>query len=878
MENTISASEWQQVKGWFGHFINQPFEKVPDLLDELTCDNRLKETLIKMLNIHNLDSELTITPKQNAAEIVAGHALKAGEQFGKYQIVKQLGSGGMGTVYLATRQEQVVQKVAIKVLHSYNLENHAKTRFDIERQVLAGLEHPNIARLIDAGIEGGRSYYAMEYVNGLDVETYCQTHQLDLNERLQIFLKICSAVSYAHNHLIIHRDIKPSNILVTADNEVKLLDFSIAKPLDTLPGFDNLYETLAANPVFTPQFAAPEQINAGPITVSCDVYSLGLLLYRLLTGAHALDLRDKPWADAVNSINNDMPRLPSKAAKTTSEESYSDWSNKLKGDLDAIICCTLNKSPKDRYSNVELMAQDIKSFICGEPIRIKHNQNFYRFKKFFYKHLITVSLLTTIFMTMLIASVWIWQQSEQIVRERDAALTEKQIAEQVTDFLVQTFKSADPKQTKGSKLSAHEIMQQGLYKLNHQNLQTPVQNKLKVVMAEVYLNLGEARQTENLLQSIDQIQDASLDFKKSLLNVDLLLDKRDMTHAEQAIAILGELENQENLEPTDFLEITHRQILAYMVLEQYEVSHEIAEATLKLAEKLYGSETLDFSHWLTKVAALNYFAHTIPITRERLEMALQIQQKHLGPNHLTVGNTKYEIAMLNVYSEAADEYSLNLGKEAYNIFEEVYGEFFPQRVALEGLFAVAYSALGDLKSAEKHYQLALDLEKNHYTNNPNKLAMINYNLSGVYLDQAEYKKAIDSYETVLAVMKVAKGEQSHRYYYMRINYIRALLGDQQGPRAVALLDDTIAVYEEKIRQSELIDADYTLARSYLYKGLWLIEQQQYCEAEDMMLKAIPQFVAVVNEDHTELLAAKAGLQQVRAMSSNHACSIPGSDN
>ncbi len=255
-KNSITPAQWQQIKQWFNDLIDVPEDQVKDQLADLTQDELLIQAVLDMLDVHHTDSQ-TITPKRSAASIIANQALlQAGDQFGKYTITKAIGSGGMGQVYLAHRDDEVIQEVAIKVLNQGAMDKQSQLRFDIERRILASLEHPNIARLIDAGTESNRAYYVMEYIDGMAVDQYCQSKQLNLKARLKLFLKICAAVSHAHNNLIVHRDLKPSNILVTAKDEVKLLDFGIAKPLEVIPGTEQIHETMIGTAALTPQYAA----------------------------------------------------------------------------------------------------------------------------------------------------------------------------------------------------------------------------------------------------------------------------------------------------------------------------------------------------------------------------------------------------------------------------------------------------------------------------------------------------------------------------------------------------------------------------------------------------------------------------------------------
>ncbi len=494
----LSKSDWQLIKEIVDQLTEIPQEAVEANID-LLCQSRphIKARVRELIAIH-LDVEgCTLTPDVPASQVLLQqNQLQGGDVFGKYTIIKSIGSGGMGHVYLAQRNDEVHQQVAIKVLNQHVLDEQTQARFDTERRILASLEHPNITRLIDAGSEQNKAFYVMEYIEGEPIDTCCQSKQLNLVERLELFLKVCDAVSYAHNNLIVHRDLKPNNILVNESGELKLLDFGIAKPLKLLPGTEVIHETLLGTSALTPQYAAPEQISGDPITVSCDIYVLGLLLYRLLTDQHAFEFSGKSWGQIEQLVSEQLPPMPSKHLKY--QENSTIAFSKVKGDLDAIVGHALNKAPKDRYLSVAGLAADIRHYQNHEPIAVRRNQSLYRLKKSLTRHWLPISALLLVFVILLVAVV-------TIALQRDKAVREQQRAEVISETFVAAFKNANPSKNNGKNITALEIVDQTQALIQQRGAdETGVNAELSIDIAEVYRNLGAVDKAYELLKKTQQ--------------------------------------------------------------------------------------------------------------------------------------------------------------------------------------------------------------------------------------------------------------------------------------------------------------------------------------------------------------------------------------
>ncbi|MDQ3013355.1 MAG: protein kinase, partial [Acidobacteriota bacterium] len=353
----------------------------------------------------------------------------AGRQIGQYKLLRELGSGGMGIVYLAVRADDVYQKeVAVKLVWPGLHRESVVRRFKQERQILAHLDHPNIARLLDGGVtEEGWPYVVMEYVNGAPITDYRDAHNLGIADRLKLFRTVCAAVHYAHQHLIVHRDLKPSNILVTGDGVVKLLDFGIAKVLTPEQHGQAPLTTRTGLRLMTQEYASPEQVSQKTITTASDIYNLGLLLYELLTGAHPHDLKHRPLHEVVRMICEEEPDKPSvKVARmATAPANFAGltpekWRRHLRGDLDNIVLKALQKDTRLRYQTVQQLSKDLHNYLTGQPVTARSATWHYRAEKYIRRNKALVTLATALLLTLLIgAGVTLWQLQLSRTRERE---------------------------------------------------------------------------------------------------------------------------------------------------------------------------------------------------------------------------------------------------------------------------------------------------------------------------------------------------------------------------------------------------------------------------------------------------------------------------
>ncbi|MBL8989726.1 MAG: serine/threonine protein kinase [Gemmatimonadetes bacterium] len=445
---SLSADRWRIVKAAFAELAELPADLRAIRLAEMTFnDPELRAEVESLLAAADEVGERFERPP--VAMLDGALEPVVGERIGPYLVVRELGRGGMGTVYEAHRADDAFQKrVALKMVARGRDTDAILRRFRYERQILARLEHRNIAALLDGGVTAsGQPYFVMEYVEGQRIDHYCAERQLPVAERLKLFRQVCAAVHYAHQNLVVHRDLKPSNILVGTDGTVKLLDFGIAKLLDPDAAPDEPLTVTGVAPMTT-AYASPEQLQGFPVTTASDVYSLGVILYQLLTGRLPFDGGDLPLLEARRRMLESVPVPPSRAVTTTAAGATDPSTRRLQralaGELDNIVMMALRKEPDRRYTSVESLGEDVLRFAAGLPIRATPDSLGYRLGKLVRRNRVAV-VATGVALAAVVggAGVSVWQARTARL-ERDRAERERAKAEQVTEFFRNVILTASP--------------------------------------------------------------------------------------------------------------------------------------------------------------------------------------------------------------------------------------------------------------------------------------------------------------------------------------------------------------------------------------------------------------------------------------------------
>jgi serine/threonine protein kinase len=439
---------------------------------------------------------LRTMPKLDAAgeDEADACAERINDLVGPYRLIRKLAEGGMGAVWLAERCDGMVQRpVALKLPHGTWQREALAERLAREREILATLNHSNIARLYDAGLTAdGRPYLALEYVDGCHIDEHCDRNQLDLRARLRLFLQVAGAVASAHSRLVVHRDLKPSNILVTDDGQVKLLDFGIAKLLEQSVAQETELTQISGR-ALTPDYASPEQIAGEPIGTASDVYSLGVLLYKLLTGSQPYKLRRNSRVALEDAIMQAEPTLPSEAAANRSQLKM------LRGDLDTIVLQALKKRPEQRYATVNAFAEDIERYLDGRPVLARPDSRWYRLSKYVLRNRVAVGAAAIVLLTLLAgAGLALWQAR--------IALAEKQRAEEVKEFIVSTLQDTDPYTGSGKALTALDLLKQAKSKIDRTLTAGPeLRVELLNILGWSLLNLQDTATAETVInQAVDE--------------------------------------------------------------------------------------------------------------------------------------------------------------------------------------------------------------------------------------------------------------------------------------------------------------------------------------------------------------------------------------
>ena len=675
-----------------------------------------------------------------------------GDRIGPYRILREIGCGGMGVVYLAQRDDgQFDQTVALKLIRSGGDREAVRRRFLRERQILARLNHPGIARIYDGGVtDNGEPWFAMEYVEGEPIDRFCDARRLDVDARLRLFRDVCRAVQYAHGNLVVHRDLKPGNILVTDTGAVKLLDFGIARPLDA-SGDLELTQTSAR--ILTPAWSSPEQVRGDDVTTATDVYALGLVLYELLTGRRAHRASDpdtltreiverapsRPSAVIEHPAGED-PKAETAPAAVAAARSIGParLSRRLSGDLDTICLTALRKEPERRYASAEGLVQDIDRHLDGLPILARPDTVAYRLGKFIRRNRAAVvagALVVLALAAGLVAALW---QAQAVARERDTAET-------VTAFMIDLFETSDPSVSRGEEVTARELLDRGAERVERQLAGRPeVQARMLGAVGQVYVQLGLYDRALPLLQRV-------LAHERSA--------GTDAAELATTAALLGKA-----LEATgdpDSARAHYEEALRLRRARFGDAHPAVAESLFDLASLLHASgerargDTL-FEQWIAMQERLPETPSTAQAARllqtgsylrakQRFEEAERYMRSALamsrslhGDQHPSVGSALLDLAGLLQSTDRLDE-AERLYRDAWRVNRTLYPDGHAQTLtSLMGLAAVARRQQR-LEVADSLLRAAIDMA-------PRAIGPGDFRWATLYYNRGQVRYALQRYE------------------------------------------------------------------------------------------------------------------------------------
>lgn len=624
------------------------------------------------------------TLERGVADAVVAQAVETtveGTIVGRYRVVRELGRGGMAIVYLAERvDDDFRQKVALKLLKRGLDTEEVVKRFLQERQILAAASHPDIARLLDGGATAdGRPFLAMEYVDGLPIDRYCDERRLSVDERLRLFARVGRAVAAAHRSLVVHRDIKPHNILVTAEGNVKLLDFGIAKVLEPDAGEDL---TRTRTTFLTPAYASPEQVSGGAITTATDVYQLGLLLYRMLTGRSPYAIPGTDSEALRRAVLESAPTRPSASTGPYAGDEENEGAlstmdlcrarattprglrRRLRGDLDNIVMTALRKEPERRYGTVAEFVADVEHHLAGRPVSARPDTLAYRTSKFVSRHRAATAFAVVVVLLLAALAATMTVQARRIAVERDRANLEAETARRVSSFLVELFRVSDPDVARGSTVTAREILDRGAAKIDRDLAHEPaVQGRLKREIGIVYQLLGLQKQAEPILRdavlrlesSLGTEHEDTLAARAALAYVLMVSGKRDEAQGlyEDVIAARRRIHPEDD--PETFALLSHLGDLYLKMGRIEEAESALLESTEGL-RRLRGEEHPDTLGASSNLAMLydvqGKWAESIDLAGRVLEA----RRRTLGSDHpdtlASLNNTAIYLAKQNRLQEA----------------------------------------------------------------------------------------------------------------------------------------------------------------------------------------------------------------------------------
>ena len=752
-----------------------------------------------------------------------------GKPIGPYTIKDRIGAGGMGAVFLAERSDKSFdQTVAIKIMATQLLSSHAVSRFRTERQILASLNHPCIAKLVDGGsTETDLPYLVMEFIEGVAIDEYCKAHDLSIRDRIELFQKVCAAVDYAHRNLIVHRDLKPSNILVEKNGSPKLLDFGIAKLLDPDDFQLTVAQTGNADRLMTPDFASPEQIRGEKVSVATDIYALGVLLFRLLTGASPYGTSTVP-REIENAILNDEPKSPSSALTSlTSSPATLELSpekraallakqkhlrKSIKGDLDNIVLKCMQKDPERRYISAHELSADLYRYLHNQPVRAHGDDWFYKTKKFAIRRArpLTAAAAVALFVVGLTTYYTI-----QLSTERNQALqaaTEARRAatqsEEVSAFLQNLFESASPTVTQGQEITVIDLLDAGVDQIDQLSDQPVVQAKLLRIMGESYVHLGRPE-----------------------LSVKL---------SERSLSIL---ESNPSVEPLELAEGLHELAEAKRLHGQLREAEAAMRRALEIRIQERGPDDLIVAETLGRLGTILFDTKDVEEGLALLRRAVEIKSRaSREPDELLIdmrGNLAITLDTLGRYDEAEA-----LMRENVVLSERISGEYFPNTI-------IRLSNLGLVQLRRARYEEGLAtmsevLRRAEITwpeAHPNR-AIYHSVLGMTKLDLGDFDEAREYAEKAVEIAKAGTGEQHFRYV-ARIRTLATIMIER------AEFDEADATLEKALSIAEMLSDEptYQKQKVILHTGQSLNRQGRHAEAAPWLRSAI-EFPDIVGHSNT----------------------------
>jgi serine/threonine-protein kinase len=829
----MDADRWERLQALFHAAADLPgAEREAYIRAECADDASLAAEVRALIEEDARSSSLLDRGIARAADEVLGDAAHTGgfAAFGPYRIVRVLGEGGMGVVYLAERSD-LGSVAAIKILRDAWLSPARRERFASEQRTLAQLNHPLIARLYDADtLPDGTPWFVMEYVDGQPLTAYCNARGLSVPARLRLFRDVCEAVQHAHQHAVIHRDLKPSNILVTRDGAVKLLDFGISKQLESLDVVAD--QTQTGLRLMTPAYAAPEQVRGERVGIRTDIYALGVILYELLSGRLPFDLSNKTPGEALTMVVELNPERPSAAARASASRVNSSghgpgaaaWA-----DLDVLCLTAMHKDPERRYGTVEALMRDVDHFLRGEPLEARPDSVRYRLDKFVRRNWRAVASAAVVIVALIGLGIF---YTVRLATARNAALAEAARAQRIQRFTMNLFEGGDKDVGPADSLRVVTLVDRGVQQARSLDAEPAVQAELYETLGSIYQKLGNLPRADTLLGSalakyrglfpagspevtgslvalgglrLDQARfdegekliREGLDESKQLLPGDhpvvanatsslgRALQERGkyddaIKAGEQAVRLYsrpGALPTPEFAASLSLLADHH------FYAGHYETSDSLNQRVLVMYRRLYGERHPLVAGILSNLGATQQDLGHYAAAERYHQQALEIYRAYYGDESFETAHGLRMLARTLVSEKRFDEAVASL-ERALAIEERVYGPVHPAVAStLNELGNTAY-ARGLYDEAQARFARMVEIYKKVYggTHYLNGIALSN--LANVYSARKDYVRAEGMFRDVITIFTNAQGAGHMNTGIARIKLGRALLGERRYAEAV----------------------------------------------------------------------------------------------
>ncbi|MEM7351734.1 MAG: serine/threonine-protein kinase [Acidobacteriota bacterium] len=764
----MTPERWHEIKEVFLGSLDRPASERPEFLAGACAgDSDLQQQVEALLADHELADTFIEPPPQ-----VDNSLPKSGREIGPYRILEKIDEGGMGAVYLAKRADaQYSQQVAIKLIRRGMASELLVARFRQERQILAHLDHPGIARLLDGGTtDDDQPYLVMEFIEGEPINDYCERHHLTIEQRLELFRKVCAAVHYAHQNLVIHRDIKPNNILVTVTGEPKLLDFGTAKLLEPALAEPGLASTLTGQRLMTPEYASPEQLRAEPITTASDVYALGVVLYELLTGRRPYRFASRHSPEVLRVVCEQEPEKPSTAVSRPATEVVEGeagdnadratpvtpsrtrhglavkLSRRLRGDLDNIVLMALRKEPERRYASVEQLSEDLRRHLEGLPVVARRDTWPYHLGKFVGRHRFGVTASLLAILTVFVAAMTAFWQARLAERERLKA-------EQVTRLLVNVYDVSNPRRDAISPESLERSEARARTELGDQpEVLATLLDTLGVAYQKIGLYEPAGAHLQEALELRQQsVGDRHPETATSWAHLGrLALEQANHDRAEKLLQRALELYDQ-LLDPDDPRVAEGLNDLGRLRYQQgrFEAAEDLHRQTLAKRRQVHGEQSPEVAESLNNLATALWATGRVAEAEDLLRQVLDLRRQLFGRRHPDVTNSLNNLAVLlfNQENHAAAE---ELATEALEIDRELFGERHVNLARDLDLLATIRLRQERFDEAEPLYRRALVIQRDLYAPDLHPdMAYSFHSLGAIMQKQKRYDEALDFYQQAL---------------------------------------------------------------------------------------------------------------------------------